>query len=110
MGELPESDRHGGAGDAGLMENIVYFIRPCMSKMQYPHMSKMQYPQPAVMSRRRFFHSIGGLAVSLLIGDIPFLASNVPVAEQGFVIINGWVLTYADVAGSQVTNDVVRLQ
>jgi hypothetical protein len=62
-------------------------------------MSKMQYLQPAVICRRRFFHSIGGLAVSLLIGDIPFLASNVPVAEQGFVIINGWVLTYAQWLG-----------
>ena len=73
-------------------------------------MSTMQYVQPAVMCRRRFFRSIGGLTVSLLFGDIPFLASNVPAAEQGFVIVNGWVLTYADVAGSQVTNDVVRLQ
>jgi hypothetical protein len=83
----------------GLMQNIVYFIRPCMSKMQDL--------QPAVMCRRRFFHSIGGLAVSLLFGDISFLASNVPTGEQGFVIVNGWVLTFADLAGSQVTNDVV---
>jgi hypothetical protein len=73
-------------------------------------MSKMQYLQPAVMCRRRFFRSIGGLTVSLLSGEILFLASNVPAGEQGFVIINGWVLTCADVAGSQVTNDVVRLQ
>ena len=70
-------------------------------------MSKMQYLQPAVICRRRFFHSIGGLAVSLLIGDIPFLASHVPAGEQGFVIVNGWVLTWADVTGSQVTDDVV---
>ena len=100
MGALPELDRHAGArGEAALMQNIVYFIRPCMSKMQYL--------QPTVICRRRFFHSIGGLAVSLLIGDIPFLASNVPAAEQGFVIVNGWVLTWADVTGSQVTDDVV---
>ena len=72
-------------------------------------MSKMQYLQPTVMCRRRFFRSIGGLTVSLLVGDILFLASDVPAGEEGFVIVNGWVLTYADVAGSQVTNDVVRL-
>ena len=70
-------------------------------------MSKMQYLQPAVICRRRFFHSIGGLTVSLLFGDILFLPSNVPAGEQGFVIVNGWVLTRADVAGGQVTNDVV---
>ena len=81
------------------MQNIVYFIRPCMSKMQYL--------QPTVMCRRRFFRSIGGLTVSLLFGDIPFLASNVPVGEQGFVIVNGWVLTCADVAENQLTNDVI---
>jgi hypothetical protein len=73
-------------------------------------MSKVQYLQPAVMSRRRFFRSIGSLTVSLFFGDIPFLASNVTAGEQGFVIVNGWVLTCADVTGSQVTNDVVRLQ
>jgi len=89
-------------GEVGLMQNIVYFIRPCMSKMQDL--------QPAVICRRRFFHLIGGLTVSLLFGDIPFLASHVPAGEQGFVIVNGWVLTCADVTGSQVTNDVVRLQ
>jgi hypothetical protein len=70
-------------------------------------MSKMQYLQPSLMCRRRFFRSIGGLTVGLLFGDIPFLVSNVPAGEQGFVIVNGWVLTCADVVGSQVTSDVV---
>ena len=70
-------------------------------------MSTMQYVQPAVMCRRRFFRSIGGLTVSLLFGDIPFLAPHVSAGEHGFVIVNGWVLTWADVTGSQVTDDVV---
>jgi len=100
MGALPELDGHARArGEAVLMQNIVYFIRSCMSKMQDL--------QPAVICRRRFFCSIGGLTVSLLFGDVPFLASHVPAGEQGFVIVNGWVLTCADVAENQLTNDVI---
>ena len=59
------------------------------------------------MDRRNFFSSIAGLAVSLLAGDIPILASKNPSGEQDFVIVNGWVLTREDVAAGKVTTDAV---
>ena len=61
-------------------------------------------PQPAIMSRRRFFSSIAGLAASLY---IPFSASKVASRDQDFVIINGWVLNREDVLEGEVMIDVV---
>jgi hypothetical protein len=68
----------------------------------------MRNLQPTIIGRRRFLSSITSLTASLLFGDIPFfLASRVSVKEQGFVILNGWVLTREDVSVSKVTIDAV---
>ena len=57
------------------------------------------------MVRRRFLSSFASLAASLLFSDVPlFLASRASVKEQGFMIVNGWVLTCEDV---KTTIDVV---
>ena len=70
-------------------------------------MNRMQHRQPAVIDRRRLFGSIAGLAASLLLGRMPFWKSEVPVGDEDFVIINGWVLTRADVAASDLAPNVV---
>jgi len=63
------------------------------------------------MVRRRFLGWSARLTAGLLLGDIVFLlGSRKPEKEQGFVVINGWVLTSGEAAASKVTTDVVRLQ
>jgi hypothetical protein len=62
------------------------------------------------MCRRGFFSSTAGLMAGLLYGNIPFFSSKLRATEQEFVIVNGWVLTRADVAKSEATVDVIRLQ
>jgi hypothetical protein len=68
----------------------------------------MKIRHSSFLGRRRFLGCAASLAASLLFGQIPsFLASNRPVEEQDFVILNGWVLTREDMATSKATSDVV---
>ena len=76
-----------------------------MSSYYKAWMNKMRQTQ--VMGRRTFLGSIAGLAVSSWFGSFPFLALKVSSAGEGFVIINGWVLTRDDMDQIEVTMDVV---
>ena len=61
-------------------------------------------------NRRHFFCSIVGLTVSVVVPKLPFEIkqwSKLPTADQGFLIVNGWVLTREDFAASEATHDVV---
>ena len=62
------------------------------------------------INRRRFFCSISGLAVSVVVPKLPFEIkqwSEMPTTDQDFLIVNGWVLTREDFAANEVTDDVV---
>jgi hypothetical protein len=64
--------------------------------------------QSDFINRRRFFCSISGFAASVVAPMLPFEIkqwSKMPTAEQGFLIVNGWVLTREDI--SESTHDVV---
>ncbi len=56
---------------------------------------------------------MAGLAINVVLAKLPFgveQRSRMAAADQEFLIVNGWVLTREDIAASEVTPDVVRLQ
>jgi hypothetical protein len=70
-------------------------------------MSKMRHMQVARTDRRRFCRSMAGLIGGLWFGNLTLRGSKVPIEDQDFLIVNGWVLTRKDVAASDVTFDAV---
>jgi hypothetical protein len=63
-----------------------------------------------MIDRRHFFCSIAGLAVNVVVAKRQFgidRTSKMAIADQEFLIINGWVLTRDDMAASEMTHDVV---
>lgn len=75
-------------------------------------MKKAQNPSGAVADRRGFCTSIAGWVVGIIFANFPFAAEqslHVANTDQEFLVVNGWVLTRGDFAGSEMTNHVVRL-
>ena len=73
-------------------------------------MKMMLSPQTVVMDRRRFCSSIAGFVTSVIVVKPLFpveQALMMATAHEGFVIINGWVLTREDVAASDMIANVV---
>jgi hypothetical protein len=59
---------------------------------------------------RRCFCSIAGLAVNVVLANAPFggkKRSKMVAGNQEFLIVNGWVLTREDLAGTKMTPNVV---
>jgi hypothetical protein len=64
----------------------------------------------AIVDRRYVCRSIAGLATNAVVANIPVgieQKSSAMTAKQGFLIVNGWVLTREDVAARDVLPDVV---
>ena len=73
-------------------------------------MRMMQNLQAAVMDRRRFCSSIAGFVASAIVAKPLFAVEQMLVmanAGEGFVIVNGWVLTREDVAASNMIANAV---
>ena len=64
-------------------------------------MNESRYRSDSVVSRRRFCGSIVGLTASAIVPMRPIDAPTMAGADTEFVIVNGWVLTRADLAGGR---------
>ena len=64
----------------------------------------------AIVDRRYVCRSIAGLVINVVVGNLPAgieQKSSMMAANQGFLIVNGWILTREDVAARDVLPDVV---
>jgi hypothetical protein len=62
------------------------------------------------IDRRCVFCSVAALALNVLLAKLPFgieHTSKMVAANDGFLIVNGWVLTREDVEASEITPNVI---
>ena len=70
-------------------------------------MKNAESPMPATLERRGFCGTVAGWIASLVFVKFPQAPGQ--VTKQEFLVVNGWVLTREDIAGSAITHHVVQL-